>query len=125
MKVKTILSLIDNRYRVDISVFDPSSLEQDALDNYGEPLVEVGGEITGSATREGESATNVTFTFPTEERQLISGFPLVKFFDFDDSADADVQAKVYADEIYSRIGAARTALLSSATNFLGETTLTL
>ena len=125
MKVNTIISLVDNRYRVSISVLDTSALEEEALQNYGDPLVEVGGEISGSATRDGEGPTSVTFTLPTEQRQLPGGFPLIKYFDLDDSADADVQAKVYADEILTRVTSARDVLIANASDFLGETTVTL
>lgn len=125
MKINTNIDLVDNRYRVAIRVYDLTSREEDLVEDYGEPLIEVGGNIAGSATREGEQATNVDFDFPQEQRRLITDFPLVKYFDLDDDSDADVQAQVYADEIASRISSAKSTLVANDSNFIGETTVTI
>jgi len=125
MKINTNIDLVDNRYRVAVKVYDLTSREEDLIEDYGEPLVEVGGNITGSATREGDGATNVDFEFPAEQRRLITDFPLVKYFDLNDDVDADVQAQVYADEMTTRITAAKSTLIANATNFVGETTVTI
>ena len=125
MKINTTISVINNRYRVSIRTYDPTSLENDLLHEYGEPLVEVGGNVTGSATREGESATNVDFDLPTEQRRMITDFPLTRYFDLEDDSDADVKAKVYAGEIETRITSALSTLKSNTSDFTGETTVTI
>lgn len=125
MKISTHIDLVANRYRVTVEVHSPTAHEAETLAQYGEPLVETGGTVTGSATRPGEGATSVTLSLPAEQRRLLADFPLVRVFDLGDDADADVQARVYADTIASRVASARNALMSNSSHFIGETTTTL
>lgn len=125
MKIQTFIEVVDNRYRIEVRIYDTTQNENELIEQYGEPLIEVGGNITGNASRAGEGATAVDFDLPTEQRRLISDFPLVKYFDLDDDADADVQAKVYVDHIVSLITTAKTTLLSNVSDFAGETVTTI
>jgi|AntRauTorckE6833_2_1112554.scaffolds.fasta_scaffold29931_2 hypothetical protein len=126
MKIQTFINIIDNRYRVEIRIYDTTQNENELMEQYGEPLIEVGGNITGSATRAADEVpTDVDFTLSDEQRRLKSDFPLIKYFDLDDDVDSDVKAKVYTDEIVSRITAAKSTLLTNVNDWEGETVTTL
>jgi len=126
MKVKTLISTSDNRYRVEISVYDFSAVEEELVSQFGEPIIEIGGSFAGSETRPGEAVpTTVNFELPAEQRRWDSDFPVVKIFDLDDDVDSDVKAKVFGDEIVSRLQTAKNALVAQSAAFTGETTITI
>lgn len=134
MKVQTFINVVDNRYRVEIRIYDTTQNEDELMEQYGEPLIEVGStdaepnfvgtETVSEAGRGVGGDVSVSFTMPAEQRRLKSDFPLVKYFDLADDVDSDVKAKVYADKILSRITTAKTTLLTNVSDFEGETVTT-
>lgn len=126
MRVRTFIDYINNRVRAQVGVDNLTSLEKDLVQSFGEPLVEVGGNFTDTLTRPGDDdPTSVDFTLSTEQRQLPSQFPVVRFFDLADDSDADLHAKVFADEVVSRITVAKNELVANAAALEGETTVTI
>jgi len=125
MKIDVLIELINSRYETTITVARVSSAEQDKINQFGEPLIEVGGQITGSATRPTESPTDVDFTLPASQRRMISDFPVKQIFDLADTADADLYAKVWSDTVRDRMSTAVTNLLTVTSPFAGETGYTL
>lgn len=125
MKIKTQILLIQNRYRVVVDVYDPTAAESEALAAFGEPVVPCGGDFEGTLTRPGdEYETEVDYQLPTEERRLISDFPLTRVFDLGDDLDSDLKAKLFQTTITSRIETAVAALRSQEQPFVGETVTT-
>ena len=62
MKISTIIENVNNRYRVQIATGCFTALEQEKLAEFGDPIVDVGSVISGSATRPGVTNTTVTIT---------------------------------------------------------------
>lgn len=125
MKLQTFIDVVDNRYRVEIRIYNTTSLEDELMDQYGEPLIEVGGSFSGTVNLPGGGTQAADFTLPAEQRRLKSDFPLVKYFDLDDDADSDVDARLYADTIATRITTAKNTLLTNDQNFVSESVTTI
>jgi hypothetical protein len=200
MQIATKIENTGGQYRVEIGTFRFSAIEDQKMAEFGEPTIDVGSVITGSASRpdqinttatitpvsggssatgvvtvdpygvitgvtitsggsgytngatiaftgDGEGATasvqvaegvvtevvisspgtgyhsvpySVTLTLPPAIRRIRRDFPIVQVFDLQDTPDADVQAKVYADNIVTRLTAAIAALKSQTSPFEGE-----
>lgn len=126
MKINTEINLVDGRYRVQISVFDLTAVEEELFRSHGNEIVNTGGTFSGSLTKPGAGApTSVSFELPEEQRMLPSQFPVVQIFDLDDDADSDVKAKIYANEISNRISTAKTNLLNKNSHYIGQTVTTI
>lgn len=126
MKIKTTIDLVANTYHVAVGIEALSPHEQELIQQFGEPAVQIGGTISGSATIPGDqNPTSVSFTIPTETRTIPTEFPVKQVFSLDDNANAGLRAAVYRTVIESRIASARTALVAKAANFVGETVTTL
>ena len=126
MKINSRIEIIDDEYLTLVGIQAVSPTEQEAIDRFGEPVVDVGGSFTGSLTRPGAGApTAVAFTLPSKQYYLPSTFPVHQTFSLADYEDADVRAEVYRQTIVARIGSARTTILARAANFVGETLVTL
>jgi hypothetical protein len=126
MELEINLTNTDSRYAAQVSVLRVTSAEQEKLTQFGDPLVEIGGTFTGSVTRPGEDTpVSVTFTLSARAVRLPSGFPVKRVFDLVDSADADVQAKVWADTIKTRMTTAKTTLMAQVSPLEGRTVTTI
>ncbi len=113
MKVETNITVVGNRYRVQILAHAFSAAEEEQMTREGAPVVEAGGSFSGTATRPGAgSPTSVTFSFPPLPFVIDSKVPLVREFDLTDDSDSDVQAKVYADTLLQRITDAKAVLMA-------------
>ena len=62
MKLKTLIDNIGGRYNVQVTPFEFTAAEQAKIEDYGQPLVEIGGAFAGSAYRIGGAATTVAIT---------------------------------------------------------------
>jgi hypothetical protein len=125
MKVETNIQLSNNRYRVTVRTSEPTAVEEELFQRFGEPLVETGGEFSGSVTRPGDSPVSVTFTLPQGQNRIFLDFPVVRVFDLNDTAEADMRAKLYADTLLSRITDARDSLTAQAAPFVGTNVVTI
>lgn len=100
-----------------------STLASRQIARFGEPLLEVGGEFSGSATRAGDgAATSVAFELTARQRRVPSQMPHQQVFDLRDSDDADVEARVFEQAIRSRLETLRDELMAQQANFVGTTT---
>lgn len=118
MRISRQIERIGDRYHVTTGIIGLSTNEDQLVMEHGEQIVDVGGSFSGSATRPGEGATSVTFTFPSKELLMPSQFPDVRIFDLADDADSDVMAKVYSDTIVTRLTSAITTLRSLSSPFV-------
>ena len=127
MKINSSVEIVNDTYIAAVGVLGLTPVEQLAVDQFGEPVVDVGGSFSGSLTRPGAgSPTTVAYVLPSKQYSLPSTFPVNQPFsllDFPD--DADVRAEVYRQTILTRIASARTAILARAAYFVGETVTTI
>jgi hypothetical protein len=125
MKIRTNIDNIDGRYNVQIETFGFSAVEEEKMQDFGEPLIDVGSDFSGSATRPGDmSPISVSFSLPPQTRRLKTDFPAKQIFDLADDSQSDVKAKVWADTIAARLLTAKTTLVDQASPFEGETVST-
>ncbi len=125
MKVFTSIELVGNVNEVLVRIDGMSPAESEAIARFGEPTIDAGGSITGSATRPGDDdPTEVTLTLPSKVVRVPSEFPIKEVFSFDDTDDADVRAEVWRTTMVTRVTAAKTSVIAQAANFVGETLAT-
>lgn len=125
MKIDTAIENVDGRYNVQVASLGFTASEEEKLAELGEPLVQIGGEFSGSILRPGDTEnTAVDFTLPTYLRRMRSDFPVKHVFDLADDANADVLAKVWAEAIVSRLTEAKVTLMAETSPFVGETRIT-
>jgi hypothetical protein len=116
IQVKVEKDLALNDYQVKFSIQDVSGSDQELIDAFGEPQVQIGGTITGPS--------DVT-TLPAAERGIPSGFPVLQTFDGDDFVDAEGLANAYITEILLRITTAMVDLRTGSDTFTGESVTTI
>jgi hypothetical protein len=122
IKIQTLIDNINQRYHAQISILDMSELVENLSLEFGEPIINVGGNFSAQAKRpEDEEFTQIEFSLPTKHRRLDSDFPVIEIFDLKDNCDADLYAKVWTEEICDRIVCAKNELLKLQSNFTGET----
>lgn len=60
MKIRTVIDNVVGRYEVQVDTYGFTAQEEEQIRNFGEPLVEVGGNFSGNATRPDQVNTTVT-----------------------------------------------------------------
>jgi len=114
MRLADTIELIDNAYHVQIGLAEERGLtpvEQEAFANFGDAVVDVGGEF---------STEGLTFTLPTRDVFFPSGFPVKQIFSLDDFNDANARAVLWRDTIKTRIIAQRDAWLAKSVGNVDE-----
>lgn len=125
VKIDIDIENVEGRYNVLVSTLGFTASEEEKLAQFGEPLVEVGGEFTGSATRPGDDEpVEVEFELPQYLRRLRSDFPVRRVFDLADTENADIQAKVWATTMTDRLTSAKNELMAQVAPFVGQTRTT-
>ena len=109
MKVRTYKTLTSNVYKVELRT-EATEVEQNLIDLFGEPEVNVGGSFTGPPA----------FTLPDALRKIVKGFPYSQQIDADGDAQAKDKMVVWADEVSTRIGTAVTTLRAQNDDFSKE-----
>ena len=97
MILNTHITLIDGRYSVEVSAPANalSAREQEAVYQFGEPIGDMGGEVTGGET---------TVTLATQQLRIPSQLPFKVTFDIaDHEDDAGALADAYVALIRPRI----------------------
>jgi hypothetical protein len=112
MKIRTYKRLESGVYRVSIQTEDWSELDSGLMIKFGEPEIDLGGNITDGGS--------IDFDLDTSYARVMSDSPFVAGFDSDDYADAQDRAETWQDTIETRIQAAVTTLRSSSDGFSGE-----
>jgi len=127
MKIDSSIEIVNDVYVTQVGVPSVSPVEQEALNKFGDPVVDVGGVFTGTLTRpSGGDPVAVSFTLPSKLYSLPSTFPVQQAFSLADyPEEADVRAEVYRQTIVARISSARVTLLAKEANWVGETLTTL
>ena len=122
MKVTTDINNLNGRYHAQVATSDPSGLESDLLAQYGDPIIEVGGNVTDTV-----DGTDVDFDLPTKQRRMIADFPVKEVFDLEDDADSAFKAKAWTIQVQANLQTALTALKANETppTYEGQTTTTI
>ena len=84
MKMRIFSNMCNGVYRIVINTEDWSEGDIELMAQYGEPLVNVGGEISGGAGVKSESRV-----FGDEYIRILHGFPYARGFDSRDYGTAD------------------------------------
>lgn len=122
MKIQTLIDNNNSRYQVYFDILSFTAQEEELMNQFGEPILNVGGYFKGEAKRDSSSPyIMVEFTLPTKHRRIDLDFPISQIFDLNDDINADVKAYVYANELRSRIQAVKNTLLQNSSPFIGET----
>lgn len=122
MKVRTNIENINSRYIVQFDLYDFTAHEEELMQQFGEPIMNIGGYFQGEVRRDDTVPyTMVSFTLPNKHRRIASDFPITQVFDLNDDTQSDLYAQLYAVELRSRIQSIKTTLLSKHSAFIGET----
>lgn len=125
MKIQSIIENINGRYIVQVNVFELTALEEEKSLQFGEPIINIGGRFHAFIRRDPlAQQIEVDYTLPDKHRRIASDFPITQIFDLNDASDADVNAQVFADELKTRIQAAKQYLVVQGAPFIGETITT-
>lgn len=117
MKIETTITEALGVYYVTIGLFGDRSTaltpaETEAIAAVGEPLVETGGDFTGSAT----------FSLPLAPRSFPTQFPVTQKFAVADYGNARTRAIVYHSTLETRINTAMTTMRTAFAAQSGEAT---
>ena len=127
MKKRVLMNMCNNVYRVVICTEDWSQGDLELMCQYGEPEINVGGEIVylfsdGSSSDDGspyiDDASIMTKTFGDEFVRVVHGFPYARGFDVRDYRSVDeaiAVGKAWKEEIVKRIDSAIMGLRSKTT----------
>ena len=113
-KIRTFKTLDDAVYQVRIVVEDVSEGDNELIEKYGEPDVDLGGSFTGPPA----------FTLTSRLVTIVSESPHIQRFDSRDDVNAEDKANVWADEVELRIQNAFTTLRGNVDGFSGEEVIT-
>lgn len=113
MKIRTIKTILDRRYKVEVQTSDFSEVQTNRMVNYGEPEINVGGTIP---------ATNLEYTDSLKRLQSDSPFTFSSDGrDFATDAEAETAADEWAAEMTVRIKAGVDYINGLADTFSEET----
>jgi len=114
MKIRVYRVLSDRRYRVAVHTQEWSEVENRLIQAFGDPQLDLGGEITGP--------DDLVFTLAPRLVTVKGGSPFVGVFDARDGGDALAKAKANAwlAAIVERVTAAVLALRAQEDGFTGE-----
>ena len=93
MKIRTFYKLDDDRYNVRIITEDWSERDQQLMEKFGEPEINLGGIFGDSPI----------FTLDDNLVRIMSDSPFLESFDFRDYSNAQWRAETWAMEISHRI----------------------
>ena len=127
MKISTAIELIGNIYSAQIDVVALTPLEEAKMAQFGEPLVETGGDFSGTVHRvPNDEGTLVEFSMPQAPRRLKSDFPVKFISSLDDyPSDADLRVRLWADTIVLAMQVARDTVLSLSSPLVSEVVATM
>lgn len=112
MKLVFTKTLAANIYTVNLAIEDVEETDTDLFADFGEPTVNIGGEI--------KSGANTLATLPANFRKIVTQMPvIIRFADKDYSDGAKAVAEAWILTIESRINAEVTALRAKSDDFSG------
>ena len=127
MEIESFIDLANGAFVVQLGLTSGpaakplTAVEREIWTNFGEPLVECGGDF-----KDPNNIETTLYSLPLDSRRLPSQFPVKNTFDTADNANAKLWATVYRDTMITRIEAARNTQLGLAVAVPGHmiTTIT-
>lgn len=110
MKVRQFNEVNNDIFRVVLKTEDWSEADQQLMEKFGEPEIDVGGVFTGPPL----------YTLPSDLVKIASESPFVQDFDKRDHVDAQDRATVWGTNITLKISTAITTLRSQTDTFTKE-----
>lgn len=114
MQITNNIRLVDNIYHVEIDLHELTLSEQEAINKFGEPLIECGGNF--------DDLGGLTFDLDSDIRKFPSEFPCKYSWDRGDYEDAADRADLWRDTILDRLDTAVTAKRAETSANLGSNT---
>jgi len=115
MKIRTFFMLTNDVYRISIYTEDWSEGDNELMQKYGEPQIDLGGTFTG---------TTPNFTLNNVLKNIKSESPFGQGFDIRDSEYAKDRANAWAAELAVRINDAVDTLRENTDSYTKETVVT-
>lgn len=115
MKLVFTKTLAANVYTVNLAVEDVAQSDTDLFADFGEPLINIGGEIKDI------TGTDTLATLPANYRKVVSQTPvIIRFADKDYSDNAKAIAEAWIATIEDRINTVMTDLRAKTDDFSGS-----
>lgn len=114
MQIATTKALSNGRYSVVIALRDDglSLAEQEAISQFGEPVIDCGGSFDDQA--------GLTYTLATNEKLFPSQFPVKELFSTEDfPSDASARADLWKSTVIARLTSAVQTLRTNSVGALG------
>jgi hypothetical protein len=114
MEIKSVIRLSNSLYHTEVSLSDNglTPVETEAINNFGAPSVECGGNFGATGTT-GATGTNTYFSLPVNARFFPTNFPVKQSFSLLDypvgttyPPNAAQRADIWRDTIVTRLTAA-------------------
>jgi len=115
MKITTVKDIVNNVYSVNISTADFSQADTKAMEDFGEPTIDAGGDFGG------------TVDLATQIKKVLTESPFVQGFDTRDDVtpgDAEANAEAWALTIVTRLQAVMDTLRANTDEYSGESVIT-
>lgn len=117
MQIEVYIRPLNNLFEVQIGLAGTpeealTPVEREAFRNFGEPVVDCGGEF--------DDGDGLVFNLPTDERRFPSQFPVKQLFSLEDNADANDRAVLYRTTIEQRLVTARDEQTDKVTGTSGR-----
>lgn len=115
MKLTFNKTLANNIYTVELTVTEIETTDTDLFGDFGEPTIDIGGEIKGS------DGTTVLAILPSQFRKIQSQMPVtMRFADSAYAGGAKPIAEAWIRTIETRINTVLTALRGKTDDFSGS-----
>lgn len=112
MKLVFTKTLANNVYTINVAVEEVDQADTDLFADFGEPSINIGGEIKSGAT--------VLASLPANYRKIVTQMPLIqRFADKDYAGGAQAVAEAWVLAIQERVNTVVTALRAKSDDFSG------
>ena len=110
MKIRQFNQIENDVFKVVLDTEDWSELDQQLMEKFGEPEIDLGGVFTGASM----------YSLPHDLVKIESESPFTQGFDYRDHTTAQARATTWGIKITDRITAAVTTLRTQADTFTKE-----
>lgn len=112
MRIDTNIEPISGSYHGMVFTSDLTLEERQLMSAFGEPVVDVGGDFTGTETPIGGGTISLAYALPCKYRRIYSEMPVKQIFSLCNSVNAPLQAQLYVQTVAQRIADAVNNLLN-------------
>lgn len=123
MKIRIFSDMVDDVYRIIVCTEDWSQGDFELMCQYGEPEINVGGDVTYDVDGDGSSSSEYTKKLGDQFIRILHGFPYARGFDARDygsDAEAIAIGTAWKGKVVSAIRAAVSELRAKQSNVQTE-----